>query len=1095
MAHKIWNVISKYFDTHNVAANQVDSFNDFINNRIQHVVDEESTITIQNPDAKTTYTVVFGQIMVGNPSVVEEDRRLRLITPHEARVRDITYCGPIYINLTEKLTSENGTVVFNKQHNMINIGKMPIMLYSSLCNLHSFDPEKHGECPNDPGGYFVIKGKERVLVAQERQAYDQIGVFFSNAKSAAKNGWYTEVRSMSDESGHSVVISAKIGPTNNNITLNLPHVGQPIPAAIVFKALGYTKPQTIIDIINPFNEKVKSIVKNMIRETYEIDTQQKAIQFIKSYLSFVPDSEKQLPCVIQLFKHELLPHLGINATDDQKIFYIGKMIHKLVLASLGIISETDKDDIENKREDDTCVLVYDLYRSAYKKFFRNIHQHLEKKNDILYILSKPNINSLSKDLNYAFSTGNWGVQKGAYMKKGVSQILSRLSPSATISHLRRININSGKEVKNVKIRQLHSSQYGFVCNVESPEGQAAGIVKNITLFARISIRIPSSEVLAIIEECDQFREFEFNVENTYTIIINKCVVGITDKPDELVKQLRKLRRQSVINRDVGITIDTVTKEINLYCDCGRMMRPLFTIEDNKLLFEANVSDDWETLVYEGCIEYLDCYEYSCYEIAMYPWELKQYPYQYCEIDPTFMFGVCASLVPFPDHSPAPRNVYQCAMGKQAIGMFNLAYVQRVDTVSHVLWYPQKPLVSTKYNDFLKMDKMVAGINAIVAIAPFNGFNQEDSVILNRSAIEKGLFLSTCFKTVICEEKKISVQKLEYICVPELQHRSRSFNYNKLDSNGIVKPGFYVKPNDVIIGKITVTTKKDTSVSTTKDCSVIVKNGEEGVVDKIIITLSSTGNKLIKVCIRTLMYPEIGDKVASRSAQKGTCGMVYSQEDLPFSLQGIVPDVIINPHCIPSRMTISHLLECLVGKKCVLEGTFGDATPFGPNSTDIVDKISGELKDLGFSGTGNETMMNGFTGEMFKAKIFFGPTYYQKLKHIVKEKIHARDYGNVQALTRQPLEGRSRDGGLRFGEMERDAIISHGASQLLKERLFDMSDPYQMYICKTCGIIAHTTSLCTSCKDDVILVKFPYASKLLFQELNTMCLKTKMICNE
>jgi DNA-directed RNA polymerase II subunit RPB2 len=481
-----------------------------------------------------------------------------------------------------------------------------------------------------------------------------------------------------------------------------------------------------------------------------------------------------------------------------------------------------------------------------------------------------------------------------------------------------------------------------------------------------------------------------------------------------------------------------------------------------------------------------------------------------------MLGIMAALIPFPDHSQSPRNCYQSSMGKQALGIPLLSYNLRTDTILHVLQYPQRPIVCTKMADILGINNMPSGINAIVAIACYSGYNQEDSVMLNLSSIQRGLFCLTSYHSIDCCEKKRDTYSFEEICLPPPNSdpsikegqpnyfRRRNANYSLLDKNGVVRPrekfvdgkwvgaATVVKKNDVIIGKVIVSGNKSTEESRT-DASIIIQPGEEGTIDQVHTMITPNGYKLVKIVIRITREPTLGDKLASRAAQKGTIGMVYRQEDMPFTSQGITPDIIINPLCMPSRMTINQLVETALGKECVIKGIYGDATPFTEQSVNVADKLvkrlEQNLQGHGFQSQGWERMYNGMTGEMIKTRIFIGPTYYQRLKHMVDDKMHARAQGNVTMLTRQPLEGRSRDGGLRFGEMERDCMIAHGNSAILKERLFLVSDPFQISVCKKCGVMTSNLKECQVCKGDgIISCNFPYASKLLHQELTSLGLK-------
>jgi DNA-directed RNA polymerase II subunit RPB2 len=408
-------------------------------------------------------------------------------------------------------------------------------------------------------------------------------------------------------------------------------------------------------------------------------------------------------------------------------------------------------------------------------------------------------------------------------------------------------------------------------------------------------------------------------------------------------------------------------------------------------------------------------------------------------------------------------------------------------------------------EFLKFRELPAGQNAIVAIACYSGYNQEDSVIMNQSSIDRGLFRSLFYRAYLDQEKKVGMSVMEQFEKPNRADtlRMKQGTYDKLDNDGIITPGSRVSGDDIIIGKVApIPTDAEelgqrTAVHKQRDVSTPLRSTENGIIDQVLLTTNSDGLKFVKVRTRTTKVPQIGDKFASRHGQKGTIGITYRQEDMPFSADGIIPDIIINPHAIPSRMTIAHLIECLLSKVGALRGMEGDATPFTDLTlTDISDILE---HDFNFQRRGFEVMYNGHTGKKLAAQVFLGPTYYQRLRHMVDDKIHARARGPLQILTRQPVEGRARDGGLRFGEMERDCMISHGASAFLKERLLDVSDAFRVHICEICGLMTPIASLskgqfeCRPCKNKtkIAQIVIPYAAKLLFQELAAMNVATRM----
>jgi DNA-directed RNA polymerase beta subunit len=554
---------------------------------------------------------------------------------------------------------------------------------------------------------------------------------------------------------------------------------------------------------------------------------------------------------------------------------------------------------------------------------------------------------------------------------------------------------------------------------------SAGIVKNLTMTTQLTTKYNNIFIRMVLEEIEDIcMDFDFNNLEIlgikyYKIILDGNWIGysINNIYDKLIEYKKNKRFSDYIS----ISINHHEMEILIFTDEGRMIRPLFNAKNMPTLDELK-NKSFTELCNNNKIILVDSYEMENNIVAMTFDELqKNNFYTLCELHPSLIVGLCVGLIPYSDHTQAPRITYHASMGKQAIGLYLTTNNIRSDTIVHILQYPEKPLVQTHMGLLSGCDDMVFGMNLIVAVAMYTGFNQEDSVIMNQSAIDRGLFRSYSFRTIHIEERKKSTTYSEDILLPPNELRIKSFNYSKLDKYGIVKCGIFVGANDVIVGKIQTKNSK-LGIEEKIDTSVVIKIGEEGYIDRVFISNSPEGYKMVKVKIRSLKIPEIGDKVASRSAQKGTVGMVYRQEDMPFSsVTGMIPDIIINPLCLPSRMTINQIIETIASKCSAHEGKYRLGTPFTRHSTDVVESICQDLIKNGFSPNGRENLYNGFTGEPFQVQIFMGPTYYHRLKHLVSAKIHARNHGSLQALTRQPVEGRSRDGGLRFGEMERDAL--------------------------------------------------------------------------
>ena len=933
----------------------------------------------------------------------------------------------------------------------------------------------------------------------------------------------------------------------------------------------------------PQSQQILEALQASIIEANHITTQEDAIKYMISQVIFTPinmDKEtgaiKKREFAMEVLHNDLFPHCN---TDKQRIYFLGYMANKLLSAFFEFIKQDDRDSYLNKRIDLTGTLLNNLFRNYFNKLVKDMSKQVIREintgswrstEDYLSIINDTNMYKIIKSatiengLKRALSTGDFGIKSVTSNKVGVAQVLNRLTYSASLSHSRRINTPIDKSGKLIPPRKLHNTSWGFLCPAETPEGGSIGVVKNISYMTHITTHSnPKSLHTHIDEHILRIETLQpSDTFNEVRVFVNGIWVGITKDPLKLYKDFKFKKHCGIINIYTSVVFDYNNAEIRICNDAGRLARPLHLVnpETNDLYITRNIIErvskrelSWDDLLTHMCcedggeggeggegggvekkhavIEYIDPDEQAFAMIAMRPKHLYRneqepsnpyiYRYSHCEIHPSTIFGILASCIPFPEHNQAPRNTYQCAMGKQAIGIYVTNYARRMDKTAYVLTYPHRPLVDTRLMQMIELAEIPSGAPLIVAIMSYTGYNQEDSVLVNQGAIDRGMFSATIYHTEKDEDKKINGDE-EIRCRPDSSKtKGMKFgNYEKINQRGIMPANTLIEnrdtrrqnpenrtrmdlamriPINVRIGWLLLITIEMLRTHCNHCKRLLIRvnifnhrvyhTSEECYVDKSYIDSNGEGYCFCKVRVRAFRKPVIGDKVSSRMGQKGTIGNIIPERDMPFTKDGIRPDIIINPHAIPSRMTIGQLKETLLGKVLVNLGLFGDGTSFG--EYDIKD-ISKELLKVGFEMNGNELLYNGLTGEQIKSEIFIGPVFYQRLKHMVNDKQHSRSIGPMVNFTHQPAEGRSRDGGLRFGEMERDAMVGHGASRFTRGRMYDSSDKYEVHVCRKCGLVAayndeRSIHLCKTCDNraDFALVQIPYACKLLFQELATM----------
>jgi DNA-directed RNA polymerase II subunit RPB2 len=878
-------------------------------------------------------------------------------------------------------------------------------------------------------------------------------------------------------------------------------------------------------------------------------TQEDALRHITAAVAYTPlnmDKEtgarKKREFTVDVLNNDLFPHCQ---TLEQKLYLLGYMVKKLLFTSLGWMPPDDRDSYLNKRIELTGTLLNNLFRNYFNKLVKEMQKHIVREinngswrsmEEYENIINMTNIYKIMKSttiengINRALATGDFSIKQSNSSKVGVAQVLNRLTYVSSLSHLRRINTPLEKSGELIAPRKLHTTTWGFLCCAETPEGQSIGIVKNISYMAHITIPTNSSSLYEYVNPqiIPLAGADPRDLHNKVKVFVNGCWLGVTNDPFALYRDMKDKKYRGIVNIYTSIVFDIKNMEIRICNDGGRLTRPVLKVRNNKAIITKDIIKmlenkeiSWNDLLTnckldESVVEYIDPEEQNFAMIAMkckhgyLQDDAYKFQYTHCEIHPSTIFGVLASCIPYPDHNQAPRNTYQCAMAKQAMGIYATNYDQRMDKTAYVLNYPTRPLVDTRLMNFIHLNRIPSGTQIHVAIMTHTGYNQEDSVLINKGSLDRGLFLATIYHTEKDEDKNIIRDEIIRCNPDKTKTKGIKFgNYSKLDVNGFIPENELVENRDVIIAKI-IPIKENrndpTKVIKYEDQSKTFRTTEETYIDKNYTGRNGDGYNFAKVRVRILRKPVLGDKFSSRHGQKGTAGNIIPECDMPFTKNGLRPDIIINPHAIPSRMTIGQLKETLLGKVLIELGLFGDGTSFGNLD---VKTISEELQKLGYESYGNELMYNGLTGEQLETNIFIGPVFYQRLKHMVNDKQHSRSIGPMVNLTRQPAEGRSRDGGFRIGEMERDVMIAHGMSRFCRERLYDVSDKYSAHVCKKCGMIAayndgnknkmytnadFSIHLCNTCgnKTDFAKVDIPYAYKLLSQELQTINVVPRII---
>lgn len=1030
------------------------------------------------------------------------------------------------------------------------------MLRSSKCLLNGKTEREvmaMRECPHDPGGYFVVKGNEKAILIQEQLSKNRV-IIEADPKGNPCASITSSTRERKSK-GYILLKNGKIYVKHNTL-------GDDIPFAIVMKAMGIESDMEMVQLVGSEPEIVDCLSLSLEEPVrLGISTQLQALRYIgqkirnramsSSFTSYrkpqAPEDEARDVLANVVFSHIPVVNFDFRA----KCIYVGHIVRRIIMTHLGKAPMDDKDYYGNKRLELAGSLLSLLFEDLFKLFNKDLKRQADM------VLSKANRaqafdvvkcirpDTITHGMSTAISSGNWVLKRFRMDRAGVTQVLSRLSYISALGMMTRVNSQFEKTRKVSGPRSLQPSQWGMLCPADTPEGEACGLVKNLALLAHITTDEDTAPIERLcrdlgVEDVNMMTGNEINSAGAYLVFLNGLILGGHRRPRYLVKMLRTMRRQGQAGEFVSLYLHQGQKSIHISTDGGRVCRPMIIVDEKTALprlkqthIEGLVAGtiNIRDLLRQGVAEYIDVNEENNCLIAVTERELdvarkqglhnRKMAYTHLEIDPLSLLGVVAGLIPNPHHNQSPRNTYQSAMGKQAIGAIGLNEYARMDGMIYTMIYPMKPMVKTRTLDLISFDQLPGGQNACIAVMAYSGYDIEDAVVLNKASIDRGFGRCMVLKKHQTSVRRYANGAMDRTCgapdasqFPEGLEDKRYARYRAIDKDGICMVGELMNNGSIMVNK---ESPLDTSTQIGgaefglqgsgmsalsqmeyKYSGMSYKSGAPSYVDKVLITSNENEQFLIKVMVRQVRRPEVGDKFASRHGQKGVVGIIVPQVDMPFNEMGHPPDLIMNPHGFPSRMTVGKLIELLVGKAGSYEGRQAYASAFGEEfgSTDTPASASEYLIRNGLNYVGKDVLYSGTNGMPLDAYIFSGPIFYQKLKHMVLDKMHARARGPRAVLTRQPTEGRSRDGGLRLGEMERDCLIAYGASNLIMERLMHSSDGFSANVCLTCGLLQYQ-SWCQYCRsgEQVADIRMPYACKLLFQELQSMNVLPKLRLNE
>jgi DNA-directed RNA polymerase II subunit RPB2 len=1238
-----FSILLTYFKEHSYpfTKHHIDSFRELLRRHIPETIASFNPITMvkfddEDPNkVKIKVEVFVGgdtdtlQLYIDRPTYTNEKGEVVLLTPYEARLKNYSYMAHLLADVTVRYTEE-GKDPYEKVFKRTWIGEIPIMLHSDICILHEQGAQvlkQMGECMYDQGGYFIIDGKEKVIVSQERITTNRLFIEetpkdmnFSHRAHIHCTGEKGEtvlsprtitfyiVRRELPKSPNDDDIKNDLRKYRGAIMVSIPSISGTMPLFELFRLLGVSNDKDILEtILGPMNEQTHKAYLDFLYPSIrhcadiEVFTQEQALHNVAPRTYF-----KSVEQVHAILVNDIFPNMNEHRSMEtntglyeEKAKLLGQLVYDIAQTYLGVRPVSDRDGYAFKRIDISGFLLAQLFQSAYiqvKNTCRDTldsHYHyiIKNKGQLSRLITPDNIRkflqpSIMSDIMNRSLKGRWGP-KPEDPDQEVVQDLGRISYIGFMSHLRRVNLPLDRSIKITSPHRLHSQQWGIMCPFESPDGASIGYLKNFALLSQVTFGTDSDILYKCLQDLGMIplEDVSGKLWHQYTTIyLNGQWIGCTQNPVGLVQLLRLYRRNSLINLFTSISWDIPTQTIRVLTEAGRACRPLLIVESQQLLIQKEKTESWFSWIFgkkwkdihvgvsepkdlyyksyyipfekafpsvkhtslyqesvfkaleshQACLEYLDIEEENTRLIAMVPEDVKGL-ITHCEIHPSTIFSIVTNNIPFSNHNQAPRNIFHGSQTKQAIGVYTTNFTKRFDTMGYIQHYPQRPIITTRNSQFTMNDKLPNGFNVIVAVMSYTGYNQEDGIMINKASIDRGLFNITAYKSLsVSEEKLNEMEEVIFANPTDLLEKLkdtdnamyasskptiRNFhpektNYELLDEHGVIMEESYVPSGQsvAVVGVVKRTKKyvKDQQgiLSETKlveeyeNLSIHTDVHHYGKIDKVYLEkkTSKMPYRICKVRFRKVRKPELGDKHCSRHGQKGVIGMIHKEENMPFTKDGIRPDIIINPHAFPSRMTIGHLVECVFSKLCCMEGTLGDGSVFVPFNQEVV---CDNLEKHGFEKYGNELLYDGFTGQQIPSEVFIGPTFYLRLKHMVADKVHARGVGFSNPhdqLTHQPTSGRSHMGGLRIGEMERDSLLSHGLAQFIKESMMERSDKYRWLTCKHCGVLMHYTETlsqlyCRSCQhSEFNMIETPYAMKLLVQEMEAMGLSVR-ISNE